>query len=687
MDRSREVAGTATAITVQKPSLPSMSVLGHRPQEEPRQNDLPAVRTVPSQPLQPKPVVTERVVHLPQQQQPNPTDRGSSPANAHLNGQTLANPSTGTTHYSPSVSAKLDPLDRLQAQMSINRSTLESCTRDIARLEGAFQQLRSEFQETVEVVRRELLAARQHIAAAAHPERLDDQTLEIFSTTLSQAVSKANEVDVLRVQFEVVKRRLQRLEESNTSPTSAANPDYLLHARQQPVHHVPVAHHGPQTQMPQVRTSEPPRVLPSHPPQPATYVSDQSHRPQYAEQEKAVASAAATPPSWISINTGLKRGPPGAADGHGDAANTPIGSPKRAKLAPLEPRYAYEAQAGSTPAARYERMDTDESITTPQNYRNASHDSYPDTTNPSTLAPSSTQEGGSEDIWHTSYQRTLSGVGHSISPRGRGRGRGRGGRPRKSMPLEPHISGTPESEKEGWAGSQAESDGFYRGGASRQSSGSGPTMAPSPVQNFDPYSHTKRSRTKPVRNADGILIRKDGRPDMRSQSSAANLRKVHAKKEEEKREAAAGVSASGRAGDASAAAESPASTASHDVEAGNTQERADHILKHMFPKGVEQERARLDTAQRYFPSDHSQTGTGASTPVDRAATESEHADSVEPEKSRDDTPQQQDETKEDGSPNAVDVAKSTVAESVAPAPSAESQRADEIAPTSTTQST
>lgn len=46
----------------------------------------------------------------------------------------------------------------------------------------------------------------------------------------------------------------------------------------------------------------------------------------------------------------------------------------------------------------------------------------------------------------------------------------------------------------------------------------------------------KKTRTKPIRNADGVLIRKDGRPDMRSVSSANNLRKVHAKKEAERAE-------------------------------------------------------------------------------------------------------------------------------------------------------
>jgi hypothetical protein len=63
-------------------------------------------------------------------------------------------------------------------------------------------------------------------------------------------------------------------------------------------------------------------------------------------------------------------------------------------------------------------------------------------------------------------------------------------------------------------------------------------------QPYDPHgpasdhnsSAGKKTRTKPIRNAEGILIRKDGRPDMRSVSSANNLRKVHGKKEAERTE-------------------------------------------------------------------------------------------------------------------------------------------------------
>lgn len=66
------------------------------------------------------------------------------------------------------------------------------------------------------------------------------------------------------------------------------------------------------------------------------------------------------------------------------------------------------------------------------------------------------------------------------------------------------------------------------------------------ANDMDPNSASKKTRTKPIRNSDGILIRKDGRPDMRSVSSANNLRKVHAKKEAEKAEMEGRTPTSGR---------------------------------------------------------------------------------------------------------------------------------------------
>jgi len=94
---------------------------------------------------------------------------------------------------------------------------------------------------------------------------------------------------------------------------------------------------------------------------------------------------------------------------------------------------------------------------------------------------------------------------------------------------------------------------------------------------------------------------------MRSQSSAANLRKVHARKEEEKRiEASVGhTPTSSLAAAPMNSADSPASQDSHDAEMSSTQERTNHILKQMFPNGMDEQRARLYTSEQYFPASHS----------------------------------------------------------------------------------
>jgi hypothetical protein len=62
-----------------------------------------------------------------------------------------------------------------------------------------------------------------------------------------------------------------------------------------------------------------------------------------------------------------------------------------------------------------------------------------------------------------------------------------------------------------------------RGGIVRRGGQNGPYMTPD----------GRRGRTKPIRNEEGVLIRKDGRPDRRSQTSAENLRRMISKKAEE----------------------------------------------------------------------------------------------------------------------------------------------------------
>jgi uncharacterized coiled-coil protein SlyX len=640
-----ERVGDAAVAIVQKPLLPSMSVLGHKPQEEGGRNELSNVRAVPSQPLQPKPVIAKQSPHpppqatLPSQQRQNPAPQqqiAMAPVHSH---SARTNGVTANVQDQPYLEARVAVIDRLQAQVSINTQAMEMCGNDLHRLEGSFRQIQAEFRHTVDTLRAELHAVRRQPggASASPSERLDDQSLEVFANTLSQVVAKSNDVDQLRVQFEVIKRRLQRLEESNASPTGIV-PGYPPHRREMSLHRPPVAHHTPHLPSQSGLPPSEPRLLPSQPAQAPTYTPEPATQSRQVSQEHTPAAG------WTSVNTGGKR-PLQAADNHGDAAGTPMGSPKRAKLAPLEPRYAYEAQTQSQAPARYERMDTEDS-TPSQSYHGPTQASHPDATQPSTFVPYS-QDAGSDGSWHPESQRAVSNPTMTgTSPRGRGRGRGRGGRPRKSMPLEPHIIATPEWEKESWTGSQVDQDGYYRGVVARRGSGGAPGgLTMTPIQAIDPYGHTKRSRTKPIRNSDGVLIRKDGRPDMRSQSSAANLRKVHAKKEEER--LSLGGVPTATSGNVGSAANSPVSIDSNDAEPNNTQQRSAHIMQQMFPKGIEQERTRLYTAQQYFPSERSQADTVSSTPAHHAISESEPAVSDESEKMRDDSPHQHDEPMED----------------------------------------
>jgi hypothetical protein len=213
---------------------------------------------------------------------------------------------------------------------------------------------------------------------------------------------------------------------------------------------------------------------------------------------------------------------------------------------------------------------------------------------------------------------------------------------------DPQELGTPEWERADWTGSQVSPNGYYhalnhpqhphpeeaaRGGIARRSSGAAGAPSdreaefpatPLAVQPpYDPFaaaqdasgqgSGGKKTRTKPIRNAEGVLIRKDGRPDMRSVSSANNLRKVHAKKEAERAEMEGRTPTSARSlapansnsdddgADHSGSQGSPPPEGEGESEAGpsNTQERHHELMSRIFPSGVED--ASRGAAQRFFP--------------------------------------------------------------------------------------
>lgn len=147
-----------------------------------------------------------------------------------------------------------------------------------------------------------------------------------------------------------------------------------------------------------------------------------------------------------------------------------------------------------------------------------------------------------------------------------------------------------------------------------------------------PGQPAKKTRTKPVRNADGVLIRKDGRPDMRSVSSAMNLKKVHAKKEAERQSKETSVDDKDRSGTMG----TPRSPSEHDNETGesaspsrlaldgerdgqdddseddddeddgaeapSTQERHAANMRKIFPYGIDGGHQARNMAQAFFPS-------------------------------------------------------------------------------------
>jgi hypothetical protein len=251
------------------------------------------------------------------------------------------------------------------------------------------------------------------------------------------------------------------------------------------------------------------------------------------------------------------------------------------------------------------------------------------------------------------------------------RGRGRGGRPKKYMHSDLHATHAsvatawPETARretlvDGQMVTQG-SDGQYYAVtesvyASSRRNSAGTVAIPATPK--DPYSHTKKTRTKPIRNSDGILIRKDGKPDMRSQSSAANLRKVRSARKEDHE---GGGYRGGYQGSpdsmqhdgvsrapSTEAAESPSAIMlqrsesvieTTDRESENVKLRADstqadrteRILKSIYPHGVEQRgrvysstegspqttRPSVSDEGRRTSEDHAEMTTNATTPERR----------------------------------------------------------------------
>jgi len=520
----------------------------------------------------------------------------------------------------------MEAVDRLQTQLNYNRAILERHDRLMEDMGTKVNRLSHEMgrmAELFEGMRREMMI-RPAVPSAHKEGRVDDHALEVMGETLASVAAKTNEVDGLKIQIEMMKRKIKRLEDATPSP-SLSNPP-ITTPRDGPMDITPIAHPPPplHTNTPIRQDSRPPVAYPPHasytvemsppvvpsqatPQQQHEIIQQQQQQLQMQNQHHAIQQprqlSAQTMPTqslppqsqlngWTSVNSAGKRHHPFGVEDIAGVEGTPAASPKRQKLAALELR---KSSDDASPQPLQQRPAVEPSPAPPR-LPSREHP-YPDSMASTNFIPyQSTGDANPDDSWRPESQRPHHPNGHQAtrSPRrGRGGGRGRG---RKSLPIDIRI-GTPEWEKPEWTGSQIGPDGYYhpitpsaaRGGKNviRRGSGGARVQTTSPpamlvheqiVPGLDPYAHTKKSRTKPIRNADGVLIRKDGRPDMRSQSSAANLRKVHARKEEEK----------GRDGPTSGLATSSVMTSdspdSHMSDAA--EDRHNQIMTRMFPNGI-----------------------------------------------------------------------------------------------------
>jgi hypothetical protein len=444
----------------------------------------------------------------------------------------------------------MDAASRLQTQLSLNTAAIEAQQRrldmqqkDIERMDSMVGRLQQEMRvvlDTLESMKQEL----RHRPMAPQAQRSsDDSTLELFATNLTNMSAKVQEVEAVKMQVEIMKRKLNRLEEAQIPPSGG--PVYSS-PRDSASYTTSALHVTPS--VPKINTPIGPNLRASLGPAATQY----HHHTAGSEMTRTLESESAASSGWTSVNSAAtKRGYPNGLDDHrGDAPLHTPASPKRPKLTPMEPQVNVEYPRVHS---SYERMDTDEVDS--RNHSNRESFAESSSTPAASYPPYSTQSANPDDSWRPPSQRSA----HTSPRRGRG---GKVGRPRKSLPSE-YEMGTPEWEKPNWTGQEIGPDGYYQpltpGGSKRGTSvvrrGSGGggtasgrmmTVEPDPGSfhnSNDPYAHTKKTRTKPTRNADGILIRKDGRPDMRSHSSAANLRKVHARKEQERALEAGGMGA------------------------------------------------------------------------------------------------------------------------------------------------
>ncbi|KAH8732891.1 hypothetical protein GQ44DRAFT_601623 [Phaeosphaeriaceae sp. PMI808] len=662
MDSNRQSLPPPSTIRSPTTLAPLHSVLSKAP-GNPLPSLSPAVRPVHETSYSAQPSPRESSIGLTSRRDfPPVASRLHSPGDVHnIN---------GNIYPRPPGEVSLDAIERLQTQISQNSGALAAHTRDIRRGEESFQQLeatlRREFaaqvqHQSIDIQRVDEAVARLHLEMQGMRQALEgisheftinraemqqravttpsgtapvvpDAAIEMMAQQVAVMSHKTAELDNLKITIEIMKKKIHHLEQGTLSvPIPQLKPHGLQSSQSSvpPPAHTPVTFHTPVA----VTLPNPPAQTSSNPkaylePPSSSAMVEATHRPEPTPSQSK---------GWASINAGTKRAHTNGVNSPQEGVVHEPGSPKRQKVADhvhssyaSSPRFEHRDLETSgpvvhaTPSTLPIQHTAPESNLTPQ----AQHIPY---------TPYGTQDGPSDENWRSESQRII-----EHRPRGRPRGGpgSRGGRVRKSLPVQPHQLGTPEWERDEWQGmseSQAGSDGYYnhvarsgRGIARRGSGGGGrggyaqtdraASLGPQGISpGFgvgspnDPYAHTKKTRTKPIRNADGVLIRKDGRPDMRSQSSAANLRKVHARKDGEHSTQGSPTGFTPTNLHYATSVDvpdtpSPSNYAHPDQDGPDSvQRKHSAIMGKMFPKGVDESRKEHDYAHQVFEEDRGHT--------------------------------------------------------------------------------
>ncbi|GAB7352763.1 hypothetical protein MBLNU459_g3112t1 [Dothideomycetes sp. NU459] len=576
------------------------------------------------------------------------------------------------------------------------RRELEDTRQHLSRIERAIETLHREQGNIIAVVNE----VRAGVNARPGPhDRTDSAELDILAERLQHVSAQANEVEGLKMQVDLMRSQLRRIERHASPAAHVVDPatyehNHAPHAQapfvtQTPsqMERAPFYQTPSETRLAQPALTNSDARAPEHPPPaaadtrtlPGFRTIDSAPPPVVSSWRPAGGFAPTQPPpsgapatstpqaesqasGWAAVNSnsGTKR------PDNPSAYESPLpGSPKRQKLAPLMPRTEQNPTGPSSPyiaGATPESLPPVPSLIASRGPSNDSRGSVPPTSNNLRFVQFAQQDAAQEEAWYAENHRESADSGARGSPRrGRG-GRGRGGRRSGGADCVEQASPGYDRTADWSTVAQATTaaggygtPGSDRGSLVRRGAGlvGGPSDRPSetpesqqtqplaaslyPDPHFMPITTTadvasstqptKKTRTKPIRNAEGILIRKDGRPDMRSVSSAMNLKKVHAKKEAERSEKGRSME------DDKGAMHTPQSTSEHDhdhegsgdispstpsaerelngVDVHGTQDKHEKNMRRIFPYGVPDEQKVM--AQQFFPRPEENNFSGVKT--------------------------------------------------------------------------